>query len=112
MNFKTLFVSAIVAASIVPAAAISAESKSTAQKSEAAQFAADAAITTKVKSAFLAEKNLNSLDISVETLNGVVQLSGFVVSSAQIQQATDVAKHVKGVKDVKNDLRLKTDTQP
>lgn len=111
MNFKTIFVSATIAAFAIPTVAISAESKAPAQKSEAAQFASDAAITAKVKSAFLAEKNLNSLDISVETLNGVVQLSGFVVSSAQIDQATDVAKRVKGVKDVKNDLRLKTDTE-
>ena len=35
----------------------------------------------------------------------------FVVSSAQTDQAVDVAKHVNGVKDVKNDLRLKTATE-
>ena len=66
---------------------------------------------SKVKTALLAEKNLKALDINVETQNGVVQLSGFAVSSAQIVQAVDVAMNVKGVKDVKNDIRLKTDTQ-
>ena len=80
-----------------------------AAKSETGQYVSDSAITAKVKSALLAEKNLKSTDISVETQNSVVQLSGFVVSSAQIDQAVDVTKHVKGVKDVKNDLRLKTD---
>jgi osmotically-inducible protein OsmY len=79
-----------------------------ANKSEAAQYVSDSAMTAKVKSALLAEKGLKSTDINVETQNGTVQLSGFVVSSAQIDQAVDVAKHVNGVKDVKNDLRLKT----
>jgi len=80
-------------------------------KSEAGQYVSDSAVTAKVKSALLAEKNLKSTDISVETQNGVVQLSGFVASSAQSEQAADVAKHVKGVKEVKNDLRLKSSTE-
>ena len=74
------------------------------------QYGADAAITAKVKAAFLAEKNLKSLDLHVTTLNGTVELSGFVTSSAQVDQAVDVALHVDGVKDVKNDLHLKTST--
>ncbi|HET8882722.1 MAG TPA: BON domain-containing protein [Solimonas sp.] len=82
-----------------------------AHKSEAGQYVSDSAITAKVKTALLAEKGLKSTDISVETQNGVVQLSGFVVSSAQTDQAVDVAKHVNGVKDVKNDLRQKTTTE-
>lgn len=79
-----------------------------AKKSETAQYVSDSAMTAKVKSALLAEKGLKSTDISVETQDGTVQLSGFVVSSAQIDQAVDITKHVNGVKDVKNDLRLKT----
>lgn len=82
-----------------------------AHKTEAGQYVSDAALTAKVKADLLAEKGLKSTDISVETKNGTVQLSGFVVSSAQIDQAVDVTKHVNGVKDVKNDLRLKTATE-
>ncbi|HEY9546438.1 MAG TPA: BON domain-containing protein [Solimonas sp.] len=82
-----------------------------AHKTEAGQYVSDSATTAKVKTALLAEKGLKSTDISVETKNGTVQLSGFVVSSAQIDQAMDVTKHVDGVKDVKNDLRLKTATE-
>lgn len=64
----------------------------------------DAAITTKVKSALLAEENIRSMDISVTTFDGQVQLSGFVDSEWQIDKASSVAKSVEGVKSVKNDL--------
>lgn len=109
-NLKTLLL--VGALAIAPAAAFAegaAKDTSATQKSEAGQYVTDAAITAKVKTALIAEKNLKSLDVNVETQNGVVQLSGFVVSSAQVDQAEDIAKRVKGVKEVKNDLRLKTD---
>lgn len=64
----------------------------------------DSAITTKVKSALLAEKDVNSFDIKVKTFDGVVQLSGFVDSEWQIDKAVQVASGVSGVQKVKNDL--------
>jgi len=73
------------------------------------EYVEDSALTTRVKAALLAEKNLKSLPISVESTEGVVTFSGKVASSAQVDQAVDVAKHVKGVKDVHNALSLKTD---
>ena len=85
----------------------SAEAADTGEKT--GEYIDDSVLTTKVKAALLAEKNLKSLDISVESTDGVVTLSGKVVSSAQIKQAVDVAKHVRGVKDVHNSLTLKTD---
>lgn len=72
------------------------------------EVVSDSAITTKVKSALLAEKDVNSLDISVETYDGTVQLSGFVDSQWQIDQAVKIATAVKGVKKVKSDLVRKT----
>ena len=72
-------------------------------------YLSDSDLTAKVKSALLTEKNLHSLDISVESTAGIVTLSGAVVSTAQIDQAVDVVRHVKGVKDVHNGLTLKTD---
>jgi osmotically-inducible protein OsmY len=50
---------------------------------------------------------LKSAEINVETFKGVVQLSGFVNSQADINKAVEVARGVKGVKSVKNDMRLK-----
>lgn len=109
MKTKAIFLASILAASGLSMAAMAASDKdATPQKSQVGQYSSDAAITAKVKAAFLAEKNLKSLDLHVVTTNGTVQLSGFVVSSAQIDQAVDVALHVEGVKDVKNDLHLKT----
>ncbi len=64
----------------------------------------DSAITSKVKSALLAEKDVNSFDIKVKTFEGTVQLSGFVDSQWQIDKAGQVAAAVNGVRNVKNDL--------
>jgi osmotically-inducible protein OsmY len=60
-----------------------------------------------VKSAMIGSSGLKSTDIGVETFKGVVQLSGFVDSQAQMSQAIKVAEGVGGVKSVKNDMRLK-----
>jgi osmotically-inducible protein OsmY len=75
--------------------------------SDTGEFLSDSAITTKVKASLLTEKNLKSLGIDVDTKEGVVTLSGKVPSTIEKKQAEDVTRHVKGVKDVKNDLALK-----
>jgi osmotically-inducible protein OsmY len=71
------------------------------------EYVDDSAITTKVKAGLLGEPNLNSNDITVETFKGVVQLSGFVTSAAQINTAVVVTRKVKGVTDVRNSLVIK-----
>lgn len=67
----------------------------------------DTVITAKVKAAILNEPTLKSAEINVETFKGVVQLSGFVSSSAGISKAIEVAQGVAGVKSVKNSMHLK-----
>jgi osmotically-inducible protein OsmY len=71
------------------------------------EYVDDTVITTKVKAAVLKEPSLKSAEINVETFKGVVQLSGFVSSQADINRAVEVARGVTGVKSVKNDMRLK-----
>jgi len=71
------------------------------------EYVDDSAITTKVKAAIFNEPGLKSAEINVETFKGVVQLSGFVNSNADIQRAVQVARGVSGVKSVKNDMRHK-----
>ena len=61
----------------------------------------DTWITTKVKSSLLADTDVAGLDIDVETLNGVVTLSGQVDQQAQIQNATRIAREIEGVTDVR-----------
>jgi osmotically-inducible protein OsmY len=81
---------------------------STASKEGTGEYIDDAVITTKVKAAILNEETLKSAEVNVETFKGVVQLSGFVNSEADIAKAAAVASGVKGVTSVKNDMRLKS----
>ena len=66
----------------------------------------DGVITTKVKSALLADDTVKGLDINVDTAQGVVRLSGAVDSQAQVDMATQIAKGVEGVKDVQSELTV------
>ncbi len=79
----------------------------TATKESTGEYADDTVITTKVKTAIFNEPTLKSAEINVETFKGVVQLSGFVSSQANINRATEVARGVSGVTRVSNDMRLK-----
>ncbi len=71
------------------------------------QYVDDATITTGVKAAILNEPTLKVSEINVETYKGVVQLSGFVAAQDSIAKAASVARTVKGVQSVKNDIRMK-----
>jgi len=80
---------------------------STAKQEGTGEYIDDSVITTKVKTAILNESTLKSAEINVETFKGTVQLSGFVSSQAAINKAVELARHVNGVKSVKNDMRVK-----
>lgn len=73
----------------------------------AGEYVDDSVITTKVKAAILDEPSLKSFQISVKTYKDVVQLSGFVDSAQAARRAGEVARSVKGVASVKNDLIVK-----
>ncbi len=70
----------------------------------AGAYVDDAAITTKVKARFAEDPTVAATSISVETLNGTVQLRGFAKSSAEKAQAENLARAVKGVRLVRNDI--------
>lgn len=67
----------------------------------------DTVITTKVKAAIFEEPGLKSAEINVETFKGTVQLSGFVGTQAHAYRAAELARSVRGVSAVRNDIRLK-----
>ena len=71
------------------------------------EYVDDTVITTKVKAAVFGEPTLKSAEINVETFKGTVQLTGFVSSRAAIDKAVELTRGVKGVKSVRNDMRLK-----
>lgn len=67
----------------------------------------DSVITSKVKAKFVEDKAVSALNINVETFKGTVQLSGFANNATEMQRAVELAREVKGVQAVKNDIRLK-----
>ncbi|TAN50967.1 MAG: BON domain-containing protein, partial [Betaproteobacteria bacterium] len=67
----------------------------------------DSVITSKVKAAMLADQNVSAVDVSVDTFKGRVQLSGFVKSADERQRAELLARSVKGVKEVSNQIEVR-----
>jgi len=74
---------------------------------QAGQAIDDAAITTSIKAKYLADDTLKGLDISVETQQGVVTLTGSVQSDSAKELATTIAQNVDGVTSVNNQLTVK-----
>lgn len=66
------------------------------------EYVDDVTISTKVRTAIISELGLKQ--ISVETMQNVVQLSGFVDSPLVKTRAGDITRGVTGVKDVRNNL--------
>jgi hyperosmotically inducible protein len=88
-------------------------------KTEASQAAAktstvvdDAALTTKVKAALLADDQVKGTQINVDSSGGTVKLTGTVDSGAQVQRALQVAKGVSGVQKVENNLTASANAAP
>jgi osmotically-inducible protein OsmY len=100
-NKKLLACLAACTMSVVAGCASTTHSEST------GQYIDDATITTKVKTAIFNEPTLKSMEIKVETYQGVVQLSGFVESKQSESKALELAQNVPGVRSVTDDMRLK-----
>lgn len=94
--------SLLVAAMIAVMAALGAGCAVTSGQSTTGEYVDDATITARVKSRFAEDKTVAATRIQVETLKGVVQLSGFAVSEAEKQRAAQIAASVPGVKQVQN----------
>jgi osmotically-inducible protein OsmY len=80
---------------------------STATKEGTGEYIDDSVITAKVKASIFNEPTLKASEINVETFKGDVQLSGFVSNPESAAKAVDIARGVKGVVSVKNDVRVK-----
>ena len=81
--------------------------KAAAQNKNTKRVVSDSVITTKTKAELLKDEGFKSLHVSVETHQGVVLLSGFVETEAQVKQAGEIAARIEGVKSVKNSLLVK-----
>ena len=77
------------------------------QQESTGEYVSDSWITSKVKLALVDDQTVKATEVNVETFKGVVQLSGFVISQAAMNQAVYVTRNIQGVTDVKNDMRIK-----
>ena len=64
----------------------------------------DSAISTKIKSSLLADRSTDGLDIEIEVFKGRVQLNGFADDQAEVVRAEEIARSVKGVVEIENNL--------
>jgi len=80
---------------------------STRTHESAGEYVDDSVITTKIKSLLAEDDFLKSFQISVETYQGTVQMSGFVNSQKAVDKAGEIVRSVKGVKSIKNNLIVK-----
>ena len=74
------------------------------QQETVGAFVDDTTITTQIKSRMAANPAVSALAISVETLKGEVQLSGFAKTSSERATAESIAREINGVKRVRNDI--------
>lgn len=102
MTARTLFTAAL-AASLI---ALSGCAVTRGQETVGA-YIDDSAITTSVKARFVDNKAVDASSIKVETLNGTVMLSGFAKNSTERATAEGIARDVKGVKSVRNEISVR-----
>ncbi len=102
---KTNILSSFVALTLL-AASLSSCALFTGQETTT-EYADDVAITASVKKEIYAEPQLKMFEISVETMKGVVQLSGFVENHQQVLKAAELARRVEGVRKVENSIKVR-----
>jgi osmotically-inducible protein OsmY len=95
-------ISALTVLTVLPGCAV------TRGQSSVGEYIDDATITTTVKARFVEAKTVDASAIKVETLNGEVMLSGFAKNSTEKSDAERLAREVKGVKLVRNELVVRT----
>ena len=103
MNFKniTRVVLTVAFAALLAACAGTAKQEST------GEYIDDTVLTSRVKSALLNDPGVSGLSINVETFKGTVQLAGFVKTVTERNRAVQLARDVKGVRQVKNDILIR-----
>lgn len=105
MNKNHRFASLLIAAALVVVGGC--VSTVPANQETPGEYVSDSWITTKVKAALVDDPRVKATEVNVETFKGAVQLSGFVSTNAAMDEAVRVARGIKGVTSVKNDMRLK-----
>lgn len=102
-TFNTLITAAFLAVSMGTLTGCA----STSTQQGTGEYVDDAVITSKVKALIIEDPLTKVLEIKVKTFKGEVQLSGFVSSQAAANRAVELARSVKGVTAVRNDMQVK-----
>lgn len=109
MSMDRKFTGGLVAAALLALGAAGCASDQgklvSAQPRGPVQTTADAGITAKVKTALAADELVKARRIDVDTVRGVVQLSGTVGSMAEKERALSIARNVSGVNEVRDNLK-------
>lgn len=71
------------------------------------QFVDDVSITSQVKAQLLDSKQVDGLDVDVDSKNGTVTLTGWASNQTERSKAEEIASAVKGVKSVDNRIKIK-----
>ncbi|MDR3368994.1 BON domain-containing protein [Rhodoferax sp.] len=103
MNMKLALAAVMTAATLLTATGCAVGR----HQETAGAYVDDAGITTLVKSRMLESKLVSGTSISVETLNGVVMLSGFAKSSVEKAEAERIAHGVANVRSVRNEIAVR-----
>jgi len=75
------------------------------------EYIDDAAISSRIKTAFATSPDVKATEVQVETYKGTVQLSGFVDSSESALRAAQIARQTPGVKEVRNSMVVRAAAQ-
>ena len=94
----------LLAAAVAIASLSGAGCAVTSGQSSVGQYVDDTTVTTSVKARFAEDNNVSAMRIQVETLNGMVQLSGFATSQSEKDNAGQLARAVPDVKGVTNNI--------
>jgi hyperosmotically inducible protein len=104
---KTILTTAcfVIGAALAPVSVHAADMDK--DRSSPKEFVKDSVITSKIKAEMAKDKEVSAMHIKVDTdANGVVQLSGTAKSKAEADKAESIAKSVKGVTSVMNDIQV------
>ena len=104
---KCVSLTTCLSAGTLAIALLSAGCASTPYKESTGEYIDDSTITAKVKSKYATDPDVSAMQVKVETYKGVVQLSGFVNDKTASQKAEELAKNIRGVVRVENNIIVK-----
>ena len=108
MNTKLVTTCLLAGALMLPIAGYTADGDT--DRSSPKAFVKDSVITTKIKAELAKQKLSTLVHIKVDTDNkGMVTLSGTAASQNAVDKAVSIARAVKGVTSVQNDIQIKAD---